>query len=167
MALASEILGVVVLAIVIHRSVGTAGLPIVASGAVLIAAVSGLSFWSGLWPEIRGLVQSHDADAKLTLEQSNTEGGALFGVNEGFMAFADHTIPRQARVFIECGQHEATCGSEQDWFGFRMTPRVLVTTPSKAQWAIFYNADAAREPFARGWRILPFASGFALAEAPQ
>lgn len=165
MALGLEVLGAIALTITITRFAGTSGSTTAA--AILLAIVTGVSFWSGLWGHIYEFVQSHDADQRLSVEAANAAGGIPLGVNDPFMAFADAKIPLHARVYIDCGPRQASCAGTIDWFGFRLTPRVFVSQPSRAQWAIFYSDNPSDEPFARGWRVLRFAPNFALAEAPR
>jgi len=168
MALAAEIVGTMMVALVISRFASDGKLPLITAAALLLVIVCAVNFWSGAWTVGNGLIHDHSANAALTLEQSNTEAGADFPINEPFMAFADHTIPRHARLYVDCNQPAGgLCGAEQDWFGFRMTPRLLVTSPIQAQWAIFYNVDATKASFAKGWRMISYAPGFALAQRPR
>lgn len=166
MTLLVEVLGVLVLGGVLS---GLAGLgqmrPTLASTVMVAVVVIGLNFWANVWPQTRGFVQAHNANAQLTREQANAAGGAAFSVNEPFMAYAADLIPSHARVFIDCGPHKKPCIG-QDWFTFRLTPRVFVAHPEQAQWAIFYGDNAAGERFALGWSVHQFAPGFAVAHAP-
>lgn len=164
MALLVEIVGVIVLAAGINSLAGRAFSPVSAAAAVAVVTL-GVAFWGSVWSEAKSLLDTHNADAKLTREEANTAGGAVFGINEGFMAFADKLIPPNARVFIECAPHQAKCVG-QDWLAFRLTPRVFVEHPGQARWAIFYGVDPSVEPFAKGWLVLRFAPGFAVAQAP-
>src|SRR5947199_10540112 len=99
MKLLLEVLGVLVIAGAITAPYSAARTPI--ASAVLIAAViTGVAFWSGVWPEAKALITAHNSNGRLTRDEANTRGGALFPANEGFLAFADKAIPRTAHVYL-------------------------------------------------------------------
>ena len=165
MTLLIELLGVLALAVAIRSLAG--GAISSASAAVAVAVVAfGIGGLNNLWPETTGLVDAHNANAKLSREAANTQAGAVYSTdNEGFLAFADRVIPRTARVFIECGLHQGKC-LQQEWVTFRLSPRVFVEHPSQARWAIFDGAEPSQEPFARGWRIYRYGPNLAVAHEP-
>ncbi len=168
-ALAAEILGAIVVMIAISAivSIGrgrAAGgrFPAAPAGALLLAIIGAVALCSGLVPRIRTLDRDHALYAGFTLAEANAYGGGTLGMNEGFLAFAAEHIPAHARVYVACSP---TCGSFSDWFGFRLTPRVLEPSASQAQWALLYQVTPAAAGVTHGWRIIPFTPGFALAQA--
>jgi hypothetical protein len=167
MVLLLAAIGVAVVAVALRNLLSAPGLELPVVLVTVLVVVLSLGFWTSLWPQLTGLVTAHQADDKLSLGANNTEPGSLFGTYQPFLDFVADTVPAHARVFIECGQHEASCGSQEDWFGYDLLPRVFVAKPAQAQWAIFYNANGAVEPFARGWKMYTFAQDYSVARAPR
>jgi hypothetical protein len=151
MTLAFEVIGVVVLAAALRALLPTPSIPLTTAIAAFAIAVGGASFWLNGYSSARSLLDEHASDRQLTRGQANAAGGGIFPADEGFLAWADALLPRKARVFLECTGH---CPGE--WVTFRLSPRVFVSSPEQAEYALFYDIDPKSVPYTRGKPIAIF-----------
>jgi hypothetical protein len=151
MTLAWEVIGVIVLAAALRALLPTPSIPLVTVIAAFAVAVGGASFWLDGYSSARSLLNEHASDLQLTRGQANAAGGGIFPADEGFLAWADAHLPRNARVFLECTGH---CPGE--WVTFRLSPRVFVSSPIQAEYALFYDIDPKSAPYTRGKPVAVF-----------
>jgi hypothetical protein len=140
MLLALEVLGALVFGAAVRGLLNGSARPFVpASIALMAAAAMAITFWSGLWAEGSTLVRQHESDTKLTLGVANTVAGDPFPANEAFLRFVAANIPPDATVYLYCGPGQRGCsGGLDDWIGFRLSPRLIVSDPARAQWVVVY-----------------------------
>jgi hypothetical protein len=164
MLLALEVLGALVFGTAVRGLLNGSARPFVpASIALMAAAVMAITFWSGLWTEGSTLVRQHDRDTKLTLGVANAVAGDLFPANEAFLRFVAANIPPDATVYLYCGPGDSGCpGGLDDWIGFRLSPRVIVSDPARAQWVVVYGANPATAPVRFGAPLKVFGREYAL-----
>ncbi len=163
MALALEVVGALVFGAAVRSLPSGSARPLAsASIALMAAAAMGIAFWSGLWTEGRKLVEQHASDSKLTLGQANAVAGNLFPANGAFLQFAAANIPPNAAVYLYCGPDDDGCPDGlDDWIGFRLSPRLIVTDPAHAQWVVVYGANLATAPVRFGAPPKVFAPDYA------
>lgn len=151
MTLAFEVIGVIVLAAALRAPLPTPAFPLTSAIAAFAVAVGGVSFWLNGYSSARSLLDGHASDLQLTRGQANAAGGGIFPADEGFLAWADARLPRKARVFLECTGH---CPGE--WVTFRLSPRVFVSSPKQAEYALFYDIDPKSVSYTRGKPVAVF-----------
>jgi hypothetical protein len=147
-----EVVGIVVLAALARAVLAPASIALTTAIAVVAVAVGGAAFWLDGYSTLRGLLRQHTSDEGETLMQANTAAGGLFPADEGFLAWANARLPQTARVYLECAGH---CPGE--WVTFRLAPRVFVSSPAQAQYALFYDIPPSLPTYARGQPTTVFA----------
>jgi hypothetical protein len=139
-ALVFSVLGVLVAAaLVVAASRGAFRLP---AAIVVIAAVLGiLAFGNNAWSLARGQLQARGINRTLPRDTINNAGGAIFPAREDILKIVDQQIPRQAKVFLVCGD-PACSGGLNTWITFRLGPRVFTDRLGQAEWVLLYNSTA-------------------------
>ncbi len=152
MTLLFELVGLIALAAAGRALVPNASLSLTTAIAVVAVAVGGAAFWLGGYPHLRTLLDEHSSNEGSTTAQANAAAGGIFPADEGFLAWAAARLPKTARVYLACTGH---CPGE--WVTFRLAPRVFVTSPSMAQYALFYDVPPGSATYARGKPVSVFA----------
>jgi hypothetical protein len=152
MTLLVEVLGFVVLAGALRTLLPAGALPLAGALTALAVAIGGAALWLDGYPTVRKLLAEHASSEVLTRAQANAAAGGLFPADEGFLAWADARLPKTATVWLECAGH---CPGE--WVTFRLSPRVFVSSPSQAQFALFYDVAPSSAAYARGKPLAIFA----------
>jgi hypothetical protein len=152
MALVVQITGVLALAAVVGAVTARAGRagPLLPGVIVVIVAASGFSFWSGVWPQYKGLLDQGTANAARSRADVQGAGGTQFGAREDVLAWADARLPRRARVYLEC-RGFPNCGAAgfRQWLTFRLAPRRFTEQRALADWVLVYGAEPRFERQAR------------------
>jgi hypothetical protein len=171
-ALVVQIAGILALAAVVGtlmRTDGRAG-PLLPGVVVVIVAVSGLSFWSGIWRQYDGLLDQSRAIPGRSRADIDGAGGAQFGAREGVLAWADRRLPAGARVYLEC-RGFADCGSAgfRQWLTFRLIPRRFTARPTSADWVLVYGVSPRVERMVRSASAsyLPLKRGYGLGRSAR
>jgi hypothetical protein len=140
-----EAVGIVVLAAAVRAVLPASRLSLTTAILALAVAIGGAPFWLEGYAASRRLLDEHSANEALTRGQANAAGGGIFPADEGFLAWVDARLPRNARIYMECTGH---CPAE--WVTFRLSPRVFVNSPREAQYALFYDVSPGSKAYARG-----------------
>ncbi len=152
MTLLVEVVGIIVLAAAARALVPDRSISLTTAVAAIAVALGGVSLWLGGYPRLRTLLNEHASDEGTTVEQADWAAGGSFPADEGFLAWVDAHIPKDATVYLACNGH---CPGE--WVTFRLTPRAFVTSPSEAQYALFYDIPPSSAAYARGKPLEVFA----------
>jgi hypothetical protein len=143
MTLLFEIVGILVLAGGARALFPAGSPPLPTAIAVIAVAIAGAAFWFQGYPALRTLLDEHGANEGLTAIQANADAGGSFPADQGFLEWAARHLPLNARVYLACAGH---CPAE--WVTFSLAPRVFVTKPSQAQYALFYDVAPSSAPYA-------------------
>jgi hypothetical protein len=128
-------------------------------------AIGGSVFFAEVYAVGDMAVDIHDHFGRMTQVQRTTAGGHIFrNNNEPFLQWVDERVPRNDRVYLECGPHSACWGGLDEWITYRLLPRRFTDRPQEADWVLFYNADPAAAGYARGWKRTRFAPSYELAK---
>jgi hypothetical protein len=158
MVLLLEVLGVLAVAAVIRAVTGFQSLR---PGITVVVLVAGATvFWTSIWPDAQDLVRNHSHDARLTPAQRLAVPGAQYGAQERVLAWADATLPRGARVFLECPAPTNCSGGLDNWIAYRLEPRVFTDYPQQAQWILFYNTPRSALPSLALTAVKRYAPGY-------
>jgi hypothetical protein len=147
-----EVLGVIALATAVCAILPKGSVPVTGAIAMIALGVGGAALWLNGYSTLRSLLAAHSSNEGLTIEQANAAAGGLFPADEGFLAWADARMPKSASVYMECNGH---CPGE--WVTFRLAPRAFVSSPSQAQYALFYDVPPSSAAYARGKPLQVFA----------
>ena len=151
------------------RDLMSGGSPVpFATGLTAIAAVVGaISFWGGVWGSGKGLIDAHDANARMSELQARNAGGVIARADEGFLSWAAVHIPKGARVYLECGLPTQCLRGRNEWITYQLLPHLFVPSPRAADYVLFYYVDPRRFAYARGWKLLRYGSKQALGVRPR
>jgi hypothetical protein len=159
--LALELLGALSTAALI-RAMGARSRSLLPALTCVAIVVGAISFWRGVWPEVRALVSLHTYDERLTPAQAFASPGSEYGAREGFLAWAADRLPPRARVFLACAQPTPCSNALANWITYRLGPRVFTDFAVQAQWVLFYGTPTSALVLRRPTRVLTYAPGFAI-----
>jgi hypothetical protein len=163
-----EVVGLVVVAAVVRDLTAGASRPPLFTGLIAVAVVvAGIAFWGGVWGSAKGLIDGHDANARLSQIEVDAAGGAKVHADTGFLRWVAAQIPGGARLYLECGLPTQCLGGRNEWITYRLSPHLFVPSPRAAGYVVFYHVDPRRFAYARGWRILHYGSRTALGVRPR
>ncbi len=129
-----------------------------------LAALAGAAaFWIGVGPGAVGMVREHARDAHLNAAQAFARPGEGFGAREDVLAWADATLPRHGRVYLDCPQPERCSNGLANWIAYRLEPRVFTDTPAQATWVLLYRTASGRSAPPGFVLAATYAPGFAVA----
>ena len=168
MILLLEVAGLVLVAVVVRDLMGGARRPPLYVALTAIAVVvGGIAFWGGVWGSAKGLIDTHDANARLSQLEADTSGGAIARADEGFLSWVAAHIPDGARLYLECGVPTQCLRGRNEWITYRLLPHLFVPTPPAADYVVFYYVDPRRVAYARGWTILRHGPRTAIGARPR
>ena len=168
MSLLLEVVGLLLVAALLRNFVGGAPRPPLFIGLTAVAVVvGGIAFWGGVWGSGKALIDTHDADARLSQSQADAAGGAKVHADERVLSWVDGHIPRGARLYVECGLPTQCLGGRSEWITYRLMPHLFVPSPHAADYVVFYYVDPRRFAYARGWKILHFGPLNAIGVRPR
>jgi hypothetical protein len=168
MTLLLEVVGFVLVAAVV-RDLTSGGIrvPLAAGLTAVAAVVAAISFWGGVWGSSKGLIDTHDADARFSQSEARNAGGAIARADVGFLAWVAAHVPSGARLYLECGRPTQCLRGRNEWITYQLLPHLFVASPLTANYVVFYYVDPGRAAYARGWKILRYGSQGALGVRPR
>lgn len=168
MILLLEVVGLVLVAAVVRDLMGGASRPplFIALTAVAVV-VGGIAFWGGVWGSAKGLIDTHDAKARLSQIEADAAGGAIVRADGGFLRWVAGQIPGGTRLYLECGVPTHCLKGRNEWITYRLLPHLFVPSPRAADYVVFYHVDPRRFAYARGWKILHYGSRTAVGARPR
>ncbi len=162
MILLVEVVALIGLALAGHRLLPRRPAAVVVAG-WLGALAGAAAFWIGVGPGAVGMVHERAHDAHLTAAQALARPGEGLGARADVLAWADATLPRHGRVYLDCPQPASCSNALANWIAYRLEPRVFTDTPAQATWVLLYRR-APDEPLPAGFALAAtYARGFAVA----
>jgi hypothetical protein len=163
-----EVVGLLLVAGVLRNLMGGAPRPPLFIGLTAVAVVvGGIAFWGGVWGSAKGLIDTHDAKARLSQIAADAAGGATVHADERVLSWVAGHIPRGARLYLQCGPPPQCLGGRSEWITYRLLPHLFVPSPRAADYVVFYYVNPRRFAYARGWKILHFGSRNAIGVRPR
>ena len=139
-----QICGALLLGGLLGSWTGSAAPRRIVAGIVTIALVlTGVAFWNGLWSMGHTfIVQAGTWPSSLHV--ANAEPGSLYPADEGLLDEVDRALPRNASVYLFCAKNSVGCSAE--WISYRLSPRLFVTSPARAQYVVVYGDSPKTVP---------------------
>jgi hypothetical protein len=156
-----EFVGVVSAAALV-RALASRSASLLGTAACVAVALSAFLFWHGVWPQAARLVDLHNRDGRLSREQALAAPGYAYGVNAGFLAWADGRLPRRARVFLDCPEPVSCPHGVANFITYRLQPRVFTDFARQANWVLFYSQPGTALGSARVTALATYRAGFAI-----
>jgi hypothetical protein len=167
MSLLLEVAGLMLVATVLRELTGGSARPPLFRGLTAVAVVvAGIAFWGRVWDSGKGLIDAHDARARLSQIQADSAGGAIVHADAGFLNWAAGHLPRGARLYLECGLPTQCRRGRNEWITYRLLPHLFVPSPRAADYVVFYYVDPRGFAYARGWKLLHYGSRTAIGARP-
>jgi hypothetical protein len=163
-----EVVGLVLVAVVVREFIGGSSRPPLYVGLTVAAVVvGGIAFWGGIWGSAKAMMDTHDAKARLTQGEADTAGGGSVSADTGFLTWVGGHVPRDARLYLECGQPSSCRNGQNEWITYQLVRHVFVPTPQAADYVVFNYVDPRSFPYARGWRIQMYGPKAGIGERPK
>jgi hypothetical protein len=184
--LATEILGALcagALIVVIARQLGLEFRRAIAAVALVAISVATFLAVPTLRDDVSELLHQRKENVGLSMAEANVKQGDLYGLNTGFLTWADEHIGESETFALEIGTvpGEETFegggilqGTIFSWSTFQLTPRLLVqesvgpdgkVVPQEgapADWIVFYQKDP-KEYAGRLGKVIEYEPNFAIA----
>lgn len=167
MALLLQVFAILVIASIVGSTLaGTPPRPNPVIIGVLAAVVAGVVIWTDLVPTVRGTLRAREGNAAVPREARDVVGGNIIGAREDVLSWVEAQVPKDARIYLDCGDPSQCGGGVNEWTTYRLAPRFFTDRPEQAGWVLFYGIDPASASYARTLGIREFEPNFALGRRP-
>lgn len=165
MQLASQVAGALVagaLVLVLARQTGARGQRAVGAIAIVPVAIAGMLALPNLRDATVSLLDQRKANAALTAEQAQLQGGLGLGVDVAFLGWAGGHFAEGDTFHLVVGDSSKTPTVTQ-WALFQLAPHLAMEQPTVADWLVFYDAGPAGYPAKMLDDLDIYSPGFAVA----